>query len=112
MSKCVSLTITLSLCKGSIFVKIFGLFLRPVTFALASCHSVKQPLGYILADGSLFFHNQRLEFVRICGLLFVHQALSGIKVWGVSWLWTQTFDDVPQAKLSLLLQDAGNGIVF
>lgn len=91
VSKCVLLTITLSLCKGSIFVNIFGLFLRPVTFALASCHSFKQPLGYILADGSQFVHNQRSEF---WGFLFVHQVLSGIKVWGVSW---QTFDDVPQA---------------
>lgn len=67
----------------------------------SSWHIVNQLLDQILTDGNLFLHNQCLEFVRICRFLFVHpppedwpQILNWIKIWGVSWPWTQNLSFV------------------
>ena len=53
----------------------------------------------VMTDSRPFLHNTFLEFVRICAFLFVHppledwpQGLNGIKVWGVSWPWTQNIN--------------------
>ncbi len=90
------LTITLSLCKDSIFAVLTLLF---QDLCNSPWHAVNQLLGHILTDSSPFLHNQCLEFVRICGVFFVHlpledwpQIFNGIKFWGVSWPWTQNFD--------------------
>lgn len=67
----------------------------------SSWHIVNQLLEQILTDDNLFLHNQCLEFVRICRFLFVHpppedwpQILNWIKMWGVSWPWTQNLSFV------------------
>lgn len=65
------LTITSSLWKESIFAALTLLFQQ---LCSSPWHAVNQLLGHILTDGSQFLHNQCFEFVRICGVLFVHPA--------------------------------------
>ncbi|PIO12234.1 hypothetical protein AB205_0114930 [Aquarana catesbeiana] len=66
-------------------------FSRPLQFTLACWHAVIQLLDHILTDGSPFLHNQCLEFVHP-PLEDLPQVLNRIKVWGVSWPWTQNVD--------------------
>ena len=89
-------TITWHLCKESVFAVLALLF---QDLCNSTGHALNQLLGQILTDSNPFFHNNFLEFVRISGFLFVHppledwpQVLNGIKIWGVSWTWTQNID--------------------